>query len=323
MGICVIRTRDSVGDLTVEPELYAEVRAKQKGDPKLEKWRAAVEEGVPSRFVVGIDGGLRFGGRWCVPDDEDLKRKILTKAYSTPYSVHPGGDKLYKDLKKTFWWPGMKKEVAEFVSRCLKGNNMIWVIVDRLTKTAHFIPMKDTWSKAELAKAYGKNIVRQKMRAAQDRQKSYADLKRSEIEFAVGDKVLLKVSPMKGVMQFGKRGKLSQNYIGPYEILDRVGEVAYRLALPPALAKVHNIFPVSQLRKYVSDLTHVLAGETVEMDDNLSYEEVAKEILDRKVRKTRNSEISLVKVLGSNHNIEEATWEVEAEMREKYPHLFA
>ncbi|XP_074302976.1 uncharacterized protein LOC141637317 [Silene latifolia] len=127
------------------------------------------------------------------------------------------------------------------------------------------------------------HVIREKMRAAQDRQKSYADLKRSEIEFAVGDKVLLKVSPMKGVMRFGKRGKLSQKYIGPYEILDRIGEVAYRLALPPAL--------------YVSDPTHVLELETVELDENLSYEEVAKEISDRKVRKTRNSEVVLVKVL--------------------------
>ncbi|XP_074315179.1 uncharacterized protein LOC141651362 [Silene latifolia] len=125
------------------------------------------------------------------------------------------------------------------------------------------------------------------MRVAQDRQKSYADLKRSEIEFAVGDKVLLEVSPMKGVMRFGKRGKLSEKYIGPYEILDRV------------------------------------AAETVEMDKNLSYVEVAKEILDRKVRNTRNSEIALVKVLWFNHNVEEATWEAEAQIREKYPHLFA
>ncbi|XP_074288905.1 uncharacterized protein LOC141614049 [Silene latifolia] len=161
------------------------------------------------------------------------------------------------------------------------------------------------------------------MRDAQDRQKSYADLKRSEIEFAVGDKVLLKVSPMKRVMRFGKRGKLSQKYIWPYEILDRVGEVAYRLALPPALARVHNIFHVSQLRKYVSEPTHVLAAETIKMDENLSYVEVAKEILDKKVRRTRKSEISLVKVLWSNHNVDEATWEVEAEMKEKYPHLFA
>ncbi|XP_074266450.1 uncharacterized protein LOC141589723 [Silene latifolia] len=113
-------------------------------------------------------------------------------------------------------------------------------------------------------------------------------VQRSGIEFVVGDKVLLKVSPMRDVMRFGKRGKLSQKFIGPYEILDWVGEVAYRLALPPALDRVHNVFHVSQLRKYVRDSSHILELETVKMDELLTYVEVAKEILDRKVRKTRN-----------------------------------
>ncbi|XP_074263522.1 uncharacterized protein LOC141586246 [Silene latifolia] len=160
------------------------------------------------------------------------------------------------------------------------------------------------------------------MKVAQDRQKSHADLRRSEIEFNIGDKVLLKVSPMNGVMRFGKRGKLSQKYVGPYDILDRVKEVAYRVALPLALARVHNVFYVSQLRKYVSDPSHVLEIENIELDDQLIYEEVPKEILDTKVRKTRNGEVSLVKVLWSNHEVVEATWETEAFMREKYPHLF-
>ncbi|XP_074315920.1 uncharacterized protein LOC141652310 [Silene latifolia] len=272
-------------------ELYAEIREKQKGDPKLEKWRSAVEEGVPSRFVIGVDDGLSFGGSWCVPDDEELERKILTEAHSTPYSMHPGGDKLYKDLKKTFWWPGMKKEVAEFVSRCL-----------------------DTWSKAELAKAYVRSIVKLHgipKDIVSDRDSRWVDgetiqiledmLRACVLEFG-------RIMGREGVMRFGKRGKLSQKYIGPYEILDRIGEAAYHLALPPALARVHNVFHVSQLRKYVSDPTHVLEVEIVEMDENLSYEEVAKEILDRKVRKTRNSEVVLVKVLWFNHNVEEATW---------------
>ncbi|XP_074299459.1 uncharacterized protein LOC141630566 [Silene latifolia] len=155
------------------------------------------------------------------------------------------------------------------------------------------------------------------MRAAQDRQKSYADLKRSEIEFEVGDKVLLKVSPMKGVMRFGKSGKLSQKFIALYEILHRVGEVAYQLAQPPALDRVHNVFHFSQLRKYVSDPTHVLEPEHVEIDEQMSYVEMPKEILDKKVRETRNAEATLVKVLWTNHNVEEATWEVEAAMRDK------
>ncbi|XP_074278460.1 uncharacterized protein LOC141602050 [Silene latifolia] len=127
---------------------------------------------------------------------------------------------------------------------------------------------------------------------------------------------------MRGVMRFGKRGKLSQKYIRLYENLDKVGEVAYRLALPPSLDKVHNMFHVLQLRKYVSDPSHILEQETVEMDESLTYVEATQKILDRKVRKTRNGETVLVKVLWSNHNVEEATWEAEDKMKEKYPHLF-
>ncbi|XP_074278661.1 uncharacterized protein LOC141602256 [Silene latifolia] len=127
---------------------------------------------------------------------------------------------------------------------------------------------------------------------------------------------------MRGVMRFGKRGKLNKKYIGPYEILHWVGEVYYRLALPPSLDRVHNVFHMSPLRKYVSDPTHILEPEAVEVDESLTYVETAREIIDRKVRKTRNGETAIVKVLWSNHNVEEATWEYEDAMREKYPHLF-
>ncbi|XP_074299250.1 uncharacterized protein LOC141630310 [Silene latifolia] len=126
---------------------------------------------------------------------------------------------------------------------------------------------------------------------------------------------------MRGVVRFGKRGKLSQKFIGPYEVLDRVGEVAYLLALPPALDRVHNVFHVSQLCKYISDPSHVLEAEMIELDDALTYMETPKEILDRKVRKRRHGETTLVKVLWSNNLVEEATWEVEENMKERYPHL--
>ncbi|XP_074299281.1 uncharacterized protein LOC141630347 [Silene latifolia] len=138
-------------------------------------------------------------------------------------------------------------------------------------------------------------LIRQKMKAAKDRQKSYADLHSRFVEFKLGDKVLLKVSPKKGVMRFGKKGKLSQKHIGPDQILDRVSEVAYRLALPPALDR---------------------------LNETLTYVETPKEILDRKVRKTRNGETALLNMLWSNHNVEEATWEAEEAMRQRYPHLF-
>ncbi|XP_074318550.1 uncharacterized protein LOC141655365 [Silene latifolia] len=344
MGISMIKKGETIGDLTIEPELYAEIREKQEGDALVARWRDtvidAVAEGVRKRFHVGNDGSLRFDERWCVPDDEELKRKILTEAHSTRYFVHPGGEKLYKDLKKTFWWPKIKKEVAKFVARCLvcqrvKGEHKRPPSIGMAPFEALYgrkCKSPVCWDDRAYAVVLGPemiqemveqvHIIRQKMRAAQDRQKSYADLKRIDIEFAMGDKVLLKVSPMRGVMRFWKKGNLSQKYIGPYEILDRVGEVAYRLALPPALDRVHNIFHVSQLRKYVSDPTHVLEPEHIEIDEQLSYVEEPKEILDRKVRKTRNGDTTLVKVLWSNHKVDDATWEAEAAMRDKYPSLF-
>ncbi|XP_074289065.1 uncharacterized protein LOC141614207 [Silene latifolia] len=104
-------------------------------------------------------------------------------------------------------------------------------------------------------------------------------------------------------------------FIGPYEILDRVGEVTYRLALPPALDCVKNVFHVSQLRKYASDPSNVLEAGTIELDEALTYVETPKEILDRKVRKIRHGETLLVKILWSNHQVEEATWEAEEAMK--------
>ncbi|XP_057526581.1 uncharacterized protein LOC130805813 [Amaranthus tricolor] len=135
-------------------------------------------------------------------------------------------------------------------------------------------------------------------------------------------KVFLKVSPTRGVQRFGVRGKLSPKFIGPFEILRRVGEVSYELALPPSLAKVHNVFHVSQLRKYVHDPSHVLAHEPLLIEESLVYEERPIRILDTRVKELRNSRIPLVKVLWSNHGVEEATWEKEIDMRERYPNLF-
>ncbi|KAL5582995.1 hypothetical protein UlMin_015437 [Ulmus minor] len=153
------------------------------------------------------------------------------------------------------------------------------------------------------------------------RQKSYADKRRRPLEFNKGDHVFLKVAPMKGVMRFGKKGKLSPRFIGPYEILERIGKTAYQLALPPSLSAVHNVFHVSMLKKYVHDPSHVLQQEPVEIDEKLSYEERPVEILDRKSKELRNKTIHLVKVLWRNHTVEEATWEREDEMRKKYPNF--
>ncbi|KAL5566168.1 hypothetical protein UlMin_029332 [Ulmus minor] len=160
------------------------------------------------------------------------------------------------------------------------------------------------------------------MKSAQSRQKSYTDKRRRPLEFQVGDSVFLKISPFKGTIRFGKRGKLNPRYIGPYEILERVGKAAYRLALPPNLATVHNVFHVSMLKKYVPDKSHVLEQEPIEIQEDLSLQEKPVQILDFKVKTLRNKDIPLVKVLWRNQTVEEATWEREADMRASYPELF-
>ena len=124
-------------------------------------------------------------------------------------------------------------------------------------------------------------LIRSRLKAAQDRQKSYADLKRKDIEFDVGDKVFLKISPWKGIVRFGKRGKLSPRIIGPYEIVERIGPVAYRLALPPELSQVHDVFHISLLRRYRSDPSHILKQQPIELKKDLSYAEELVEILAR------------------------------------------
>ncbi|XP_059316605.1 uncharacterized protein LOC132067402 [Lycium ferocissimum] len=123
-------------------------------------------------------------------------------------------------------------------------------------------------------------LVRERLRTAQSRQKSYADKKVRDVEFMKGGKVFLKVSPMKGVMRFGRKGKLSPRYIGPYEISVRIGLVAYRFSLPPRLSVVHHVFHVSMLRRYVGDDSHKIQPEGVELDENLTYEEGPISILD-------------------------------------------
>ncbi|XP_074300431.1 uncharacterized protein LOC141631692 [Silene latifolia] len=119
MGIHIIRKGDAIGDLTIEPDLYDDINKKRELDPNIQEWKSRVESGTTSRFSIHTDGSVCFDGRWCVPSDVDLKKLIMTEAHCTPYSIHPSGDKLYNVLKKTFWWPNIKKEVAGFVTKCL------------------------------------------------------------------------------------------------------------------------------------------------------------------------------------------------------------
>ncbi|KAL4017147.1 hypothetical protein IC575_024822 [Cucumis melo] len=293
--------------------------------------------------------------------------------------------------------------------RTLRGFTVIWVVVDRLTKSAHFVSGKSTYTASKWAQLYMSEIVRLHgvpVSIVSDRDARFTskfwkglqtamgtrldfstafhpqtdgqterlnqvleDMLRAcalefpgswdshlhlmefaynnsyqatigmapfealygkccrspvcwgekDLEFEVGDKMFLKVAPMRGVLRFERRGKLSPRFVGPFEILERIGPVAYRLALPPSLSTVHDVFHVSMLRKYVPDPSHVVDYEPLEIDENLSYTEQPVEVLAREVKTLRNKEIPLVKVLWQNHRMEEATWEREDDMRSRYP----
>ncbi|KAL0549351.1 hypothetical protein IC582_013832 [Cucumis melo] len=438
-----------LAQLTVQPTLRQRIIDAQSNDPYLVEKRGLEEAGQAVEFSLSSDGGLLFERRLCVPSDSAVKTELLSEAHSSPFSMHPGSTKMYQDLKRVYWWRNMKREVAEFVSKCLvcqqvkaprqkpagllqplsipewkwenvsmdfitglprtlRGFTVIWVVVDRLTKSAHFVPtamgtrldfsttfhpqtdgqterlnqvLEDmlracalefpgSWDShlhlmefaynnsyqatigmAPFEALYGKccrspvcwgevgeqrlmgpelvqstneaiQKIRSRMHTAQSRQKSYADVRWKDLEFEVGDKVFLKVTPMRGVLRFARREKLSPRFVGPFEILERIGPVAYRLALPPSLSTVHDVFHVSMLRKYVPDPSHVVDYEPLEIDENLSYVEQPVEVLAREVKTLRNKQIPLVKVLWRNHRVEEATWEREDDMRSRYPELF-
>ncbi|GJS91803.1 putative reverse transcriptase domain-containing protein [Tanacetum coccineum] len=138
--------------------------------------------------------------------------------------------------------------------------------------------------------------IKQRIQTARDRQKSYADLKRKPMEFQVRDKVMLKVSPWKGVVHFGKRGKLNRRYVGPFKVLKKVGAVSYKLELPQELIRVHNMFHVSNLKKCYSDDPLVVPLEGLQVDDKLHFVEEPVEIMDRKVKQLRRSRVLIVKV---------------------------
>ncbi|XP_059292447.1 uncharacterized protein LOC132045893 [Lycium ferocissimum] len=143
-------------------------------------------------------------------------------------------------------------------------------------------------------------------------------MRRLKLEFAVGEKVFLKVLPMKGVMRFGRKGKIRLCFIDPYEIVRRIRKVAYELKLPPKMAMVHHMFHISMLRLYKPVPSHVLTHKEIKINKGLSYEEKPVRILDRQVRRLRMKAMASVKVLWRNNNTEEATWEVEEDMEKRY-----
>ena len=165
-------------------------------------------------------------------------------------------------------------------------------------------------------------LIRQRLLTDQSRHKSYTDVRRRPLEFKIGDHVFLKVMPKRGVVRFGKGGKLSPRFIGPFEILERIGVVAYRLALPPSMSGVHEVFHISMLQKYTPDPAHVVDWGQIEVDTDETFEEGPVCILDSCDQVLRCKTVRLVLVLWRHYGVEESTWEHEDTMWATYPFLF-
>ncbi|GJW96359.1 putative reverse transcriptase domain-containing protein [Tanacetum coccineum] len=396
--------------------------------------------GMIKKLEPRADETLCFRNRSWIPCFGNLRVLIMHESHKSKYLIHLGSDKMYQDLKKLYWWPNMKAEIATYVSKCLTcvkvkaecqkpscllvqpvipvwkwenitmdfvtklpktstGQDTIWVIVDHLTKSAYFLPMRENDSMEKLTRQYLKEVVtrhgapvsiisdrdgrftsqfwqslqkalvvitrvsklhhskhctvvsvnrpseigdaqltapeivhettekiiqiKKRIQAARDRQKSYADRRRKPLEFQVGDKVMLKVSSWKGVIRFGKRGKLNPRYLGPFKVFAKVGTVAYRLELLDQLSHVHSTFHVSNLKKCFSDEPLAILLDEILIDDKLNFIEELVEIMDREVKRLKHSRIPIVKVRWNSRRGPEFTWEREDQMQKKYPHLFA
>ncbi|GKC81600.1 putative reverse transcriptase domain-containing protein [Tanacetum coccineum] len=231
-------------------------------------------------------------------------RKCLTCAKVKAEHQRPSGF-LVQPAIPEWKWDNITMDFITKLPKSSQGFDTIWVIVDRLIKSAHFLPIRENDPLDKLARLYLNKIVARHgilvsiiydhdgrftsnfwdhFRKLWDRKKSYADLKRKPVEFEVGDRVMLKVSPWKGVVQFGKRGKLNPRYVGPFKVLAKVRKVAYRLELPQELSRVHHTFHVSNLKKCYADEPLAMSLEGIHIDDKLQFVEEPVEIMEREIK---------------------------------------
>jgi hypothetical protein len=382
-----------LASLSIQPTLIERIKLSQSGDSQLVKIMDEVRSGKKPMFNISDDGVLKFGNRLCVPNDPLIKKDILEEAHRSSYTIHPGSTKMYRDLRETFWWNNMKREIAQFVEQCLtcqqvkvehqrpsgllqslsipewkwehismdfvsglprspKGHDAIWVIVDRLTKSAHFIPIRMNYSLDQLAQLYVEEIVRLHgipVSIVSDRDprftsrfwKSLHKVLGTNLNFSttfhpqtdgqsertiqiLEDMLRACVLDLKGswanhlfLVEFAYNNSF-QSSIGmaPYEALYG------RKCRSPICWDEVGVRKILGPEKYIPEPSHVLSYDQLQIKDDLSYEEVPIEILDRKEHMLRIKSIPLVKVLWKNHALKEASWEREDIMQSRYPDLF-
>ncbi|GJT07164.1 putative reverse transcriptase domain-containing protein [Tanacetum coccineum] len=246
----------------------------------------------------------------------------IVRLHGTPTSIVSDRDPkftshFWKGLQKA-WGTRLKFSTAFHPQTDGQSERTIQTLEDMLRACA----LEWTRSGAQRDSLMKSGVAKEKLKEARSRQKSYVDKHRRDLEFQVGDRVFLKVSPFRGVKRFGIKGKAQSRIFGPFEILERIGEVSYRLALPPQLSHVHDVFHVSLLRGYHYHPLHVASYPFDQIQPDMSLSEEPESILDRQERVMRNKVIPFVKILWKNHPEREATWETEESMRASYPHFF-
>ncbi|GJX69362.1 putative reverse transcriptase domain-containing protein [Tanacetum coccineum] len=238
-------------------------------------------KGLEIHFERRDDGGIYFFDRIWILSVGDVRKLIMDEVHTSRYLVHHGADKMYYDLRDLYWWPGMKRDIAEYVRKCLTCSKI---------KAKHQKP-SGLLQQPEILKWKWEKITMDLVIKFPKRNSG-----RKPLEFKVEDRVLLKVSPWKGVVQFGKKGKLAPRYVGLFKIVECVRPVAYWLKLPQELSCINDTFHVSNLKKCLDESDIQVPLEEIEIDENLCFVKDPIEIVARDVKKMKRRRIPLVKV---------------------------
>nr|GEX76731.1 putative reverse transcriptase domain-containing protein [Tanacetum cinerariifolium] len=292
---------------------------------------AGLQKGLDEMIEHRSDGALYYLDRIWVPLKGDVRTLIMDEAHKSKYSIHPRADKMYYDLRdRNCRSPIMWVEIGEgrLIGHDLvqKATKKISQIKDRLKAARDHLKSYTDKRRKPLEFSVDDHVllkIKDRLKAARDHLKSYTDKRRKPLEFSVDDHVLLKVSPWKDVVRFGKKGKLAPIFVGPFEIVEKVGHVAYRLRLLEELNGVHDTFHVLNIKKCLAGPTMQVPLDKIQVDANLNFVEEHVEILEREFKKLKKSIIDIAKVQWNSKRRPEFTWERDDQIRLKYLHLFS